>query len=503
MVDQDAEDYRPRRAADGKPSGPASTPRTGGSARSSREADDATTLLPRTASGSRLSGPHVDDFDDRPAPGQRLRLALLVAAVAAVVVVGLAIGYAVINGTERPGVLPSTGGSAGASGSAGQSTTPSADALLDDGLMLSGRDALLVDPERAWKVSRTQRGSSDDAQAACLGGDPVEGQPTPQQVVIRLLTANGKNPPGILHRADAYASPEEAAQAYAVAAKTLGGCTMPGAYVAQGKLLGGIGDQAVGVVLKVTDGSAATFRSVAMSRTGRVLNVIDVAQPAEQVGYGGVTRALAAATARQCSLAGGKCNGDVNAQDGPPPIGGDEPGFLATADLPPAGKDLTPWVGSPTKAPDDSLQTSGCETTNWATVAARSRLSRVYLQQDGKTNFGLDEVVITAAGEKQARDLVKQVKSDLDSCKKRKLTAAVSDVEELNGRGAQGVEISGWTATVTQEATRGKATYRVGISSAGAKVVFTFMNPQPGLDLTKDEFVHVSRRAAERATQVK
>ena len=43
-------------------------------------------------------------------------------------------------------------------------------------------------------------------------------------------------------------------QAFAVASRTLGGCATPGSYIAGGRVISGLGDQAAGVMVKVVDG---------------------------------------------------------------------------------------------------------------------------------------------------------------------------------------------------------------------------------------------------------
>ena len=114
-------------------------------------------------------------------------------------------------------------------------------------MLLSPQIATRIDGDRTWKVQLTQKGkSADSPQPACLGGDPVEGQPIPQQSLLRVLNSTGKNPPAVLQQSDAYATPEEAAQAYAVAAKTLGGCSMAATYIDSGAVVTGVGDQSVG-----------------------------------------------------------------------------------------------------------------------------------------------------------------------------------------------------------------------------------------------------------------
>jgi hypothetical protein len=153
--------------------------------------------------------------------------------------------------------------------------------------------------------------------------------------------------------------------------------------------------------------------------------------------------------------------------------------------------------------PDADFSGSGCETVSWAKTPADRRVARTYLLQDQSLTFGLDAIVLTEPNAANAASVVAQVKGDLDSCASRKLTATVSAPRQVRGTGAGGAAIAGWTATVSQRTTEGTARYRVGIVSAGTKVVYTFLNPQPKLDLTDAQWSLVTVRAGERATQVR
>jgi hypothetical protein len=430
--------------------------------------------------------------------------------VAAVVILGLVIGYVVLNLTRpssAPGTTqPSAIGSPAASTEPTPSATPSesAAAVLTDASMITPQIASAVDDKRTWKVALTQRGrTADSPQAACLGAEGSEGQPTPQQTVLRLLSSDGKNPPALLHQADAYASPEEAAQAYAVLSKALGGCTMSGAYIASGHTVRGLGDQATGLVVNVREGEAVQNRSVVLTRTGRVVDIVDVAQPGSVVPVERVGQAAAQAVSAQCRDAGGSCAADPQVSDGPPPLGGDEPGFLATGDLPPVGTELTGWVGTaPTQPKADTVQGSGCETTNWEKVEAETRAVRTYLLQDSSSRFGLDEVVVSTAKASDATDLAEKVRDDWASCERRQLTADVPKAHAVSGVGAKEAEVSGWSTRVSQKSGKTTTTYRVGVVAVGTTVIFTFLNPQRGLDLTEEQFDTVTVRAGQRATQV-
>ena len=55
---------------------------------------------------------------------------------------------------------------------------------------------------------------------------------------------------------------------------------------------------------------------------------------------------------------------------------------------------------------------------------------------------------------------------------------------------------------VSQRSTQGTAKYRVGIVSAGPKVIYTFLNPRGDYDFTNRQWEAVAARAGERATQV-
>jgi hypothetical protein len=475
--------------------------------RRSPDDEDATTLLPRTAAGGR--SPVRDELDldeDRPHGllGSRGRLALLIGAVAAVVVVGVALIFAVAS-VGKPSAQPSGGGTAG-TGAASTSGSPSggdAAGVLPPEQLLTPAAAKQIDAGRTWKVALTQSPPGEDAPTpACLTNQPVDGDPTPQQKVVQVLTSTGTKAPSALHQASAYATPEDAAQAYAVAAKTLGGCAAPGSYIASGAAVTGLGDQAVGLVVNVVTSGKTTLHSVVLSRTGSVLNIVDGAQPDKQLAVTGVAKALGAAIAAQCPAADGKCDHSPSVKAGPPPLGGDVPGFLATGDLPPAGQADESWVATPVEKPSEDFLGSQCETVTWSRVDAAKASTRVYLVASS-TKFGLNDIVLTMKTDKAASDFVAKIKSDLESCKKRTLTPTVSFPAQVKGVGAQGATVAGWTSTVSQTATNGTQRYRVGIVSSGKKVAYTFLNPLAGgYDLTQDEWDMVAVRAGERMTQV-
>jgi hypothetical protein len=465
--------------------------------------DETTTILPRSRPTKHRTQAldAIDDYDDERTPlGRRAKIALLIGAVAAVVVIGLVVGYAVLVGKQpqtQPDVSPS-------GGTGSQAPGQSATALLTDDLMLSPSQAKVLDRSRAWKVDETKHGASEDVSTpACFGGEPAEGQPPPQQEIVRVLSSTGKNAPHAVHAATAYSSNDEASAAYAVAAKTLGSCEVAGSWIESGHLVSRVGDQAAGVVVRVGRGRKTEAHSIVLNRTGRIMNVLDAVHPSDAIAIAAVAKALAQVNRKQCAAAGGECSSDPLVKDGPPPIGGDEPGFFTSGDLPPAGPKIYPWVATAVELPRDDFLGSQCEGVNWATIAAKSKSSRVYLiQESGKNFFGLNEVVLRMKDAKAAGKQVREIKSNLSSCKTRKLTASVTKPNKVTSMGAQNTKVSGWTAVVSQKSTQGTAKYRVGIVSAGPKVIYTFLNPRGGYDFTNHQWDTVAVRGGQRATQV-
>jgi hypothetical protein len=484
--------------------------------------DETTTILPRSRPTKHRTQAldAIDDYadDERTALGGRAKLALIFGAVAAVVVIGLVIGYAVLNAGSQPQNQPSVsappGGSAApggaasggaASGGAAQPPGQAGSTLLSDDSMLTAEQAKAIASDRKWKVVTTQPGAkADGLTAACFGGESVEGQPTPQQEIVRVLeSGGGQSAPKALHNATSYGSPEEASQAYAVASKIIGSCAVAGFYIETGHSVSGIGNQALGVVVMEVVGKKTQAHSVVVNLTGRVMNVIDAVQPTRAIAIDAVGKALAQVNKVQCGSAGGACDGRLAVKKGPPPMGGDKPGFLTVGDLPPAGPKVELWVATDVELPKADFLGSQCENVNWTTEKAKARTSRVYLlPESGKNFFGLNEIVLTMKDAKAADKLVSKIKSNISGCKSRRLTARVTDSTKVTSVGAQKTEVSGWTAIVYQKSTQGTAKYRVGIVAAGSKVAYTFLNPRGDYDFSNHQWNTVAMRAGERATQV-
>ncbi|MGI8456875.1 MAG: hypothetical protein ACR2LI_02005 [Propionibacteriaceae bacterium] len=431
----------------------------------------------------------------------------LVAAVAGALVMALVVTFVVL------GVRPDTTATPGSSGvgstevadpggtevaGAGGATT----ALLDADSMLTVQDAKLIDAQRSWRIASDQRGRDDSSpSAACVASSPPAGQPTPQQLQVRTLTATGAGPPAVLHQVQSYPSTEEAIQAFTLIVKAFGDCTLPKAWISSGATVSGVGDQVVALTFTIAD-ATPQYRTVLVNRTGRVINILDAAQNGKAVGVTGVLRALGRVTDTQCTAAVGLCSGVLRASPGPPPLGGDEPGFLAVADLPPAGDQNGTWSALPTSTPAVTSKTD-CEGVDLTATPARSRVARTYLWSATPTQsaFGLDDIVLTLDSTKAASDLAAKVVTNLRQCKRRQLTATTSEFDTVTGVGAQRAVVSATVARVQQKTTDATLQYRVAVVTAGTKVVYLFLPTETKLDVSTAEWTTIAVRAGQRATQ--
>ena len=115
----------------------------------------------------------------------------------------------------------------------------------------------------------------------------------------------------------------------------------------------------------------------------------------------------------------------------------------------------------------------------------------------------MNEIVLTMKDRKAAKRLAGDIKKDLESCKDRKLTAAVAKPDKVSGVGARSTEIAGYTAIVEQKAGRGPRKFRVGRRRGPAtRSIYTFANPTEDYDFTNDQWNTIAVRAGERVTQV-
>lgn len=425
---------------------------------------------------------------------RRTRLSLLIAAAAGVLVIALAVGFAVwSHGRGEVAVTPSASASA----------TPVDP--LPVGSMLSDKDAAKIVKDAGWKVSLDQEAvTADSPQPTCLVTDQ-DGLPTPERTRLRTLTSAEDTQLAALQRADLYTTPEDAEKSFDTWRGQLADCTKQPAYLRGTYAPKGLGDEASGVVVVIQD-EKDTYHSLLVVRTGRLVSTFDVAQLKSAPPFEAMTGAVAGVVNRQCTKVAGICADDVSQNPTLPLLGSEPAGFLTSVDLPRITPGQGEWSGTEASTEFPNLSTSQCEGMNPFTVGAEARKQRTMLLNNDSaapTTFGMDEVLLTTKDAKAADKIRTDYDKSMKACPKKLLTAKVSDAEKIEGKVA-GKTVAGTSYKVRQTvADSDPVLYRVSLATVDSTVVYLILPYDEKFDFSDQQWAEISLRATERATQNK
>lgn len=447
-----------------------------------------------------LGGRSKQGADTGRAPlGSRNIIALAVTAVALVAVVALIASTAVWWFSRDTT----------ASGDPSEDPNATPGPVLSADMMLTPEMATLIDPTRKWTQTLDQAGVNDSSPNIACVGPLAADQPIPEITQLRGLTAGGTDRTAALHRADAYATNEEAQKVFEFRSAELGSCTDTPLYVEKGLDVTGLGDQALGVRLVLHE-AKPEYHSVLLVRTGKVVALLDVARVGEPVNMEAQVRALGQSVDRQCGPAVGLCTAPTTSvKIGVPPAGGAQPGLLTSGDIPRISAGTGTWRGNPPAARVDVQDGSSCEAVDFASVGGTgvTRQQRTYLLRNDPAappQFGIDQVVLTMGSAEDATNLVNQINGNMTSCNTRTLTSQMSKEAPLITPGQDGVEIRGhWYIVQSKVDAASMQIYRVGLFSAGNKFIYLRSNPTATFDFTDEAWIGVNLRAGERITQLK
>lgn len=142
---------------------------------------------------------------------------------------------------------------------------------------------------------------------------------------------------------------------------------------------------------------------------------------------------------------GPACAGKPTLEATAPPATGEEPGFLSTIDLPPAGRVQNPWVGVPSvNALGKVDRTTRCDRANFRRAGATKARSRTWLVPEDKDlpqTFGLTQTFGKFRTEKAAKRFLQRVRASVAGCEDRELTLEVHDIYSRNSERDQ---VSAW-----------------------------------------------------------
>lgn len=410
-----------------------------------------------------------------------------VVGIASVVVLALLLGGAWLAqraGLLNPGAQPTS------------TPTPSVDAVAT--YLAQPEDLSGLSEGTTWQVAATA--TTVDAttpQAKCVL--PTVEQPTrPVDAMVRTFAAGEGQPGAVLYQVSRFDTPETAHTAYADLAAQLGNCERATALAQNGLAFAGLSDEAAGQIYVVQD-AANEYHTIAVSRTGARVNIIDATHTESAIKGEAVAGVLSDVALRQCTD-GGTCPGQVSVTSGVP-LPSTPAGWLAAVDLPRITPGAGSWRGTDV-ADSVSIPGTKCEALDLAGLpGASTRQQRTYLLRDDTAapqNFGVDEALYTFATPEEAQKTFSTLAGNMDGCTGRAATAQVNRTGDPSGAGTA----AAWTVVQKVDQASATAMFRSGALVSGNHVVYLVANPSGTFDFSNESWHAVVNRAGERVTQL-
>jgi hypothetical protein len=292
--------------------------------------------------------------------------------------------------------------------------------------------------------------------------------------------------------------PTAASKAYTTIVGWLSQCSTPQVRLTESYVTTGVGDRGVIAVFGQPSGKKMKYRTISVTLAGQATMVLEHDSVADTPPKPApVLVASSTALRRICADTGGCATGSPVARESLLPTS--EPaGFMAPVDLPVLSDITKPWVSTDAKTGAGT----GCEKFDSLKKAKPTRYnSRTYLTPEAKvpTEFGLDETVMSFATNGAAGDFYTSIRKNVDNCEKNVSNAKV----ESTGTVSAGL-VKGKSWQAEYDTGGGKTfTYRIGIASAGHRVVYLVYPVLRGLDIPDSAFNETLIRAAERSATFK
>ncbi len=340
-------------------------------------------------------------------------------------------------------------------------------------------------------------------------GDPVclpataEALPTADRTDRRVLTSETAGVDYVNHVVDSYPDRATAARAFQQRLLQAGSCADVDALIVNTYTVTGLADNAFVTQFQV-QAEQVENHTVLVSQTGRNLSMIDISAP-NPVLPDDVAAVATKPLERLCGGGQGTCPSSPDLVPSVP-AAGQNPGWLAEADLPRITPGAGRWAAS---RPDSKLSIIGsqCESVTLKQVeGVTASAQRTLLLADdpaAPTVFGVDQVVYTFPDAKAAKSFADKVTGNVEACAETVPTASVAKGPTTKGQGAQGIEFSGKSFLVTHKTgTEDSTVYRVGVVRVAGRVAYLLANPGPGFDFTDQQWKAILQRAGERVSQM-
>jgi hypothetical protein len=419
----------------------------------------------------------------------RKRNQTIAAGVAVVLLVGGG-GVAALNafgGDKEPGATVGSGPP--------DDKPANSDVLADDKALLDVASAKTLGATGAWTVTKTADGDSapDNAFACQL---QRFADPSGLRTWVRTLQNSATKDTAVQY-IDVSNDKATAAKTYSTVVHWLSQCTTPQTRLSAGYVTTGVGEHGVIAVFGQLPGPKTKYRTVAVTLAGQATMVVEHDTVSAAPPRPDAVLATANAAAKKiCAQTGGCGTGAPTAKPALLP-NGDNPGFMASVDLPLLAEIDKPWVSATATSSDGT----GCEKLGLKKSKATKYGTVTYVTPEAKvpTEFGLDDTVIKFASTTVATSFVTQVKKNVDTCEKNVSNAKVESTGTVKTSTVNG---KSWKATYDTGDGK-KFVYRIGIAGSGDRVVYLLFPVLKELDLTDATFNETLVRAVDRSAAYK
>ena len=369
--------------------------------------------------------------------------------------------------------------------------------------LLQPADLVALTPDQTWTVARTDNNTRGDGiNTVCQQTRFAD--PRGLSAIVRTFQSSGKPTRSALQTVEISRDTTAAKRAYNNTIRWFAGCQEARVQMMSAFRVTGVGDQADLLQVQVAGPPVNTY-DVAIARVSEITTTVVMrtsggAEPKADA----MATALARAVGSLCPKDRADCSMRPRLHTVPPPPSGEERGFVATVDLPPAGMIEAPWVGVPSvNAIKLFDETTRCDRANFAKSGATRSRARTFLipqaTQLPKT-FGFTETYGVFPTAKAATAFVADVRQSVAGCEDRDLTTEVS-FEHSEAPKKELYDLSAWRFDnkVTDDVT---VSFRVGFVQVGNKVAKLTLVPDGDNDMKPDAFIGLVRRAGERLREL-
>ncbi|WP_155991890.1 sigma-70 family RNA polymerase sigma factor [Nocardioides sp. URHA0032] len=415
-----------------------------------------------------------------------------VATVAALVVTGTLV-------SDAAGVRPTLTGErveAGQPHSKAAQPTPEPADLPEEALLVPEQVSKAT-PGRTWTLTRT-----DDNSAGSGIVMPCQGQryadPRGTAALVRtfdpMKAPKAAPAPTAVQTVQASASEKAANRGYATALGWFAGCHDDRAQLVGTHTVGGVGDDAMLLVLRTWDGAGSSLVA-GVARTGELTTTTLTRTPVgEQPSLQHSARLLADAVSGLCNLQdAGSCAFDPVVHDAAPVPAAPVPAMLAEVDLPPVTGVDRPWVGTEPRQARSNAASTGCDQTDFSGTS--NNVTRTFLVPgaDLPDQFGLTETVGSLPAKKAAA-FVDAIRADLAKCSDKQMGTEVTPVRKVEEKGR---DVSVWHVS-TEISDHQTVEYLMGVARDGTSIAQVGFVPAPKVGFAPGAFVAIVDRALAR-----